>query len=52
MALADRDGPGTLHLTTAAGLWCVAAIGLGAGLGMYVITVTATVLACASKGPW
>lgn len=31
-------------LTTAAGLWCVAAIGLGAGLGMYVVTLSATLL--------
>jgi putative Mg2+ transporter-C (MgtC) family protein len=29
-------------LTTAAGLWCVAAIGLAAGLGMYSITVVTT----------
>jgi putative Mg2+ transporter-C (MgtC) family protein len=31
-------------LTTAAGLWCVAAIGLAAGLGMYVVTIAATLL--------
>ena len=31
-------------LTTAAGLWCVAALGLAAGLGMYVVTVAATLL--------
>lgn len=31
-------------LTTAAGLWCVAALGLAAGLGMYVITFAATFL--------
>lgn len=31
-------------LTTAAGLWCVAALGLAAGLGMYVVTIAATVL--------
>ena len=29
-------------LTTAAGLWCVAAIGLAAGLGMYTITIVST----------
>lgn len=31
-------------LTTAAALWCVAAIGLAAGLGLYVLTLGATVL--------
>jgi len=31
-------------LTTAAALWCVASIGLAAGLGMYLITFAATVL--------
>jgi putative Mg2+ transporter-C (MgtC) family protein len=31
-------------LTTAAGLWCVAGIGLGMGLGMYVLSVLATVI--------
>ncbi len=29
-------------LTTAAALWCVAAIGLGAGMGLYLITAMAT----------
>jgi putative Mg2+ transporter-C (MgtC) family protein len=36
---------GTIRgLTTAAALWCVAAIGLGCGLGMYFITSVATLL--------
>jgi len=33
-----------LGLTTAAGLWCVAAIGLAVGFGMYVVAVMATVI--------
>jgi putative Mg2+ transporter-C (MgtC) family protein len=39
-----KNGATVRGLTTAAGLWCVAAIGLGAGLGMYVITISATLL--------
>jgi putative Mg2+ transporter-C (MgtC) family protein len=31
-------------LTTAAGMWCVAALGLASGLGMYSVTLTATVI--------
>ena len=31
-------------LTTAAGLWCVAAVGMAAGFGMYTICVLATLL--------
>ena len=31
-------------LTTAAAMWCVAALGLGAGLGLYVTTLLATVI--------
>jgi putative Mg2+ transporter-C (MgtC) family protein len=31
-------------LTTAAGLWCVAAVGLTAGFGMYVVSMLATML--------
>jgi uncharacterized membrane protein YhiD involved in acid resistance len=31
-------------LTTAAAMWCVAAIGLAAGFGMYVVTAMATAL--------
>lgn len=36
---------GAVHgLTTAAGLWCVAAMGLAIGFGMYLLSVLATVL--------
>jgi putative Mg2+ transporter-C (MgtC) family protein len=35
-------------LTTAAGMWCVAALGLGVGLGMYGVTLTATVIVVAA----
>ena len=35
-------------LTTAAGIWCVAAVGLAAGFGLYSITVFATVIIVAS----
>jgi putative Mg2+ transporter-C (MgtC) family protein len=35
-------------LTTAAGMWCVAALGLAAGLGMYSVTLTATVIVVAA----
>src|SRR5436190_1853442 len=31
-------------LTTAAGLWCAAAIGLAAGFGMYIMTILTTLL--------
>jgi putative Mg2+ transporter-C (MgtC) family protein len=37
-----RTGLSVQGLTTAAGLWLVAAIGLSAGAGMYVISVAAT----------
>lgn len=39
-----RTGIGIQGLTTAAGLWLVAAIGLSAGAGMYVVSVSATTL--------
>jgi putative Mg2+ transporter-C (MgtC) family protein len=39
-----RTGVNVQGLTTAAGLWLVAAIGLSAGGGMYVVSVFATVL--------
>ena len=35
-------------LTTAAGLWCVAALGLAAGLGMYLVATVATLLVLAA----
>ena len=39
-----RTGLSVQGLTTAAGLWLVAAIGLSAGAGMFVVSVAATVL--------
>jgi len=39
-----RTGLGVQGLTTAAGLWLVASIGLAAGAGMYVSSVAATAL--------
>ena len=39
-----RTGISVQGLTTAAGLWLVAAIGLSAGAGMYVVSVAATAL--------
>jgi len=37
-------GAGVRGLTTAAGLWCSAAIGLGAGFGMFVVSSVATAI--------
>jgi putative Mg2+ transporter-C (MgtC) family protein len=39
-----RTGVNVQGLTTAAGLWLVAAIGLSAGAGMYVVSLFATLL--------
>ena len=39
-----RTGLGIQGLTTAAGLWLVAAIGLSAGAGMFAVSITATLL--------
>lgn len=39
-----RSGLNVQRLTTAAGLWLVAAIGLSAGAGMYLISVSSTLL--------
>src|SRR5262249_41869401 len=39
-----RTGLTIQGLTTAAGLWLVAAIGLSAGAGMYVVSVAATLI--------
>jgi putative Mg2+ transporter-C (MgtC) family protein len=40
---------GGIHgLTTAAGLWCVAAIGLACGLGLYLIALSASLLVLAA----
>ena len=37
-------------LTTAAGLWVTSAIGMTAGVGMYGVAVSATVMVCSSIG--
>lgn len=39
-----RHGAAVKGLTTAAGVWCVAAVGLTAGFGMYVLALLATLL--------
>jgi putative Mg2+ transporter-C (MgtC) family protein len=39
-----KNGMVIRGLTTAAALWCIAAIGLAAGLGLYVVTIVATAL--------
>jgi putative Mg2+ transporter-C (MgtC) family protein len=39
-----RSGGAIYGLTTAAALWCVAALGLAAGFGMYSLTILATLL--------
>lgn len=39
-----RTGDTVRGLTTAAGIWAVAALGLAAGAGMYFVTVVGTVL--------
>jgi putative Mg2+ transporter-C (MgtC) family protein len=39
-----KQGGSVRGLTTAAGLWCVAAMGLACGLGLYLIAVVATAL--------
>lgn len=39
-----KQGPSIRGLTTAAGLWCVAAVGLALGMGLYAISCTATAL--------
>lgn len=42
--LAALHGDRPAELTTAAGIWAVAAIGMACGFGLYVIATTATVL--------
>jgi putative Mg2+ transporter-C (MgtC) family protein len=37
-------------LTTAAGLWCVAAIGLACGLGLYIVSIVAAALVLLALG--
>jgi putative Mg2+ transporter-C (MgtC) family protein len=39
-----REGPSVRGLTTAAGLWCAAAIGLTAGMGLYLVAIGAGIL--------
>jgi putative Mg2+ transporter-C (MgtC) family protein len=39
-----KHGSDVRGLTTAAGIWCVAAIGLGAGQGLYFLVIIATAL--------
>lgn len=39
-----RYGPGIRGLTTAATLWCTAAVGLACGFGMFLVALAATVL--------
>jgi len=39
-----KSGPAVRGLTTAASLWCVAALGLAAGMGMYLFTLQVTLL--------
>jgi uncharacterized membrane protein YhiD involved in acid resistance len=39
-----KQETGIRGLTTAAGLWCVAAIGMAAGLGLYVLSAAAAVM--------
>lgn len=39
-----HQGDTIVGITTAATIWAVAAIGMAAGVGMYIIAVTATVL--------
>jgi putative Mg2+ transporter-C (MgtC) family protein len=43
-----KHNSGVRGLTTAAALWCVAAVGMAAGFGMYTITVIATVIIVAA----
>jgi len=39
-----KQGAGVRGLTTAAAMWCVAAVGMAAGFGMYTLTAIATVM--------
>src|SRR5436305_13002124 len=48
-AIIKTDGS-VRGLTTAAGLWCVAAIGLAAGLGLYIVSILAAGLVLAALG--
>lgn len=44
-AIIRTAGGSLAGLTTAAGIWAVAAIGLAAGAGMYIVAIFATLLA-------
>jgi putative Mg2+ transporter-C (MgtC) family protein len=46
-----KDGASIRGLTTAAGLWTVAAIGMAAGTGSYIIAFGVTVIAIVSLWP-
>ncbi len=39
-----RGGQNSTELTTAAGIWVVAAVGLACGFGLYLLATTATIL--------
>jgi putative Mg2+ transporter-C (MgtC) family protein len=43
-----KSGVSVRGLTTAAAMWCVAAVGMAAGFGMYTLTAIATVLIVAA----
>lgn len=43
-----KNGANVRGLTTAAGLWCVAAIGMAAGFGMYTLTLITTAIVVAA----
>jgi uncharacterized membrane protein YhiD involved in acid resistance len=43
-----KSGVSVRGLTTAAAMWCVAAVGLAAGFGMYTLTAIATILIVAA----
>ncbi len=43
-----RRGPSVQGITTAASLWCTAAVGLACGFGLYIISAAATLIAIAA----
>ena len=43
-----KSGAGIRGLTTAAAMWCVAAVGMAAGFGMYTLTVIASAMIVAA----
>lgn len=42
-----KEGPTVHGMTTASGLWCATALGLSAGMGLYLLTIGAAVLVVA-----